>query len=239
MLFWWAPYTSCNRTSKSKVLIRQNHCNKNKSNCGRIFFFFFWIGGIKIALRDKTWLNVPSLITWGVEEGLQPAVYLCNHSLPSWLFPWLYLSCSFPSFEAHCSQACLELGHIHFSILVGVQLGEQILVGFKPIFGALTVREKQLPYDLIHAWTKVEISFPIEPQTHPHSHLAMELCGNTHTTRFLTRLFLSSATLPCCLKAISAEQLAEGVVESFSNDGTVWNYVYSRDAVCGWGRLRH
>jgi len=62
----------------------------------------------------------------------------------------LYLSGSFPGGDAHRGQACLQLGHIHFSILVGVQLGEQIVVHVRRVFGAPAVREKHLPYDLIH-----------------------------------------------------------------------------------------
>lgn len=61
-----------------------------------------------------------------------------------------YLSCSFAAFDAHRSQAGLQLGHVHLPILVGVQPGEQILVRLGAIVGAPALREKQLPHDLIH-----------------------------------------------------------------------------------------
>lgn len=65
-----------------------------------------------------------------------------------------HLSGPFPSFDAHSSQARLQLGHVHFPILVGVQLGEQILVRFGLISGALAVREEQLPCGLVHGWAE-------------------------------------------------------------------------------------
>lgn len=63
---------------------------------------------------------------------------------------WLYLDSSSPGFDPHRLQACLQFGHIHFPIFVGVQFGEELLVHVRRIICAAAVREKQLPYDLIH-----------------------------------------------------------------------------------------
>lgn len=67
---------------------------------------------------------------------------------------WLYLSRCWAGFEAHGLQTRLQLGHIHSSISVRVQLSEQLLVRRRRrrsrIICAPTVREKQLPYDVIH-----------------------------------------------------------------------------------------
>lgn len=87
---------------------------------------------------------------------------------PSRLLLWAYLGCSFPGLDAHRSQASSQLGHVHFSVLVGVQFGEQLLVSFGAILGrgAPAVGEKQLPYNLKHSCTETEETACRAPHAH-------------------------------------------------------------------------
>lgn len=65
----------------------------------------------------------------------------------------LYLGCLVLRLDAHGSQACLQLRHIHLPVIVGVQPGEQLLVRFRRISCAATVREQQLLHDCVHGST--------------------------------------------------------------------------------------
>lgn len=109
-------------------------------------------------------------------------------SKPSRLPLWAYLGCSFPRLDAHRSQAGSQLWHVHFSVLVGVQFGEQLLVSFGAILGrgAPAVREKQLSYKLKHSCTETEETACRAP--HAHTERAKKLHAGTSGWKLRVRM---------------------------------------------------
>lgn len=101
---------------------------------------------------------------------------------------WPYLGCSFPRFDAHRSQASSQLWHIHLSVLVGVQCGEQLVVRFGPILGrgAPAVGEKQLSYKRKHSCTEKEETAC--RATHSHTECAKKFRAGTSGLELRVRI---------------------------------------------------